>query len=91
MSTAPAAVAGVGDRKGRIVAGLDADLVVFDPEGELTVEASRLFFRHRLSPYLGRRLVGRVERTVLRGDTVYDGVAPLTPSRGRPLLHRGMP
>jgi allantoinase len=89
MSTAPARLAGLADRKGRIAAGLDADLVVFDPEVEQTVEARRLFFRHKVSPYLGRRLVGRVERTVLRGHTVYDGYLPGAAPAGQPLLHRG--
>jgi allantoinase len=89
MSAAPAALAGLGQRKGRIAPGLDADLVVWEPEAEVTVEARRLFFRHKVSPYLGRRLEGRVERTVLRGVTVYDGMLPVGPPRGRPLLHRG--
>ena len=73
MSTRPAALAGLSARKGRIAPGLDADLMVWDPEGAWAVEPERLRFRHKISPYMGRRLLGRVEATLLRGHLVYDG------------------
>lgn len=88
MSARPAALAGVGHRKGRIAPGFDADLVVWSPDAEVTVEAEGLFFRHKLSPYVGRRLFGRVERTVLRGQVVYDGAAHPAGPIGAPLLGR---
>jgi allantoinase len=73
MGARPAALAGVGRRKGRIARGQDADLVVWSPEEEISVDAQHLHFRHKVSPYLGRRLLGRVEATLLRGQLVYDG------------------
>ena len=73
MSARPAVLAGLARRKGRIAPGFDADLVVWNPEQELTVAAERLHFRHKISPYLGRRMMGRVEATLLRGRLVYDG------------------
>lgn len=81
----PAALAGLGGRKGRIAAGCDADLVVFDPDAAFTVEAGTLRHRHPLTPYRGHRLTGRVEQTILRGALVYDrGVVPST-ARGEAL------
>jgi allantoinase len=88
MSARPAALAGLGRRKGRIAPGFDADLVVWDPDAELAVEAAQLQFRHKISPYVGRRLTGRVEATVLRGRLVYDGEQPAVGAIGRPLLGR---
>jgi len=88
MSERPAALAGLGRRKGRIAPGFDADLVAWDPESELDVDAGGLHFRHKVSPYLGRRLQGRVARTWLRGQLVYDGVTHPAGPIGAPLLGR---
>ena len=70
MCSAPAERAGL-TRKGKIDVGYDADLVVFNPDREFTVEAQSLEPSDRPSPYLGRRLRGIVERTYLRGTQVY--------------------
>jgi allantoinase len=89
MSQRPADFAGLGQRKGRLAPGLDADLVVWDPEATFTVEAEQLLFRHKVSPYQGQRLAGRVKQTWLRGRCVYqEGVPPGAPT-GQVLLHRG--
>jgi allantoinase len=71
MSEAPARLAGLGDRKGRIATGCDADLVVWDPDAAWTVDPSRLQQRHKVTPYAGRRLVGHVQTTFLRGAPVW--------------------
>jgi allantoinase len=88
MSAAPAKFAGLGDRKGRILTGFDADLLVLNPDEEREVTAEGLFFRHKVSPYLGRALFGRVQTTLLRGACVYDGSQHLGTPMGRHLLHR---
>src|SRR5882724_2888179 len=73
MSEGPAQLAGCGARKGRIAPAYDADFIVFDPEREFVVSEDRLHYRHRVSPYLGEKLRGVVERTYLRGQTVFRG------------------
>ena len=73
MSTEPARLAGLTGRKGALAAGHDADLVVLDPDSEWTVGESDLRFRHKLSPYLGARVRGRVLETYLRGECIYRG------------------
>lgn len=75
MSEAPAALAGLSGRKGRIAPGCDADLVLWNPDEEFTVEASRLQQRHKLTPYAGRRLRGTVRTTFVRGQRVWDSGA----------------
>jgi allantoinase len=71
MGAAPARLANLTGRKGSLVPGADADIVVFDPHAEWIVMAEHLHFRHKLSPYLGARLCGQVLETWLRGEPVY--------------------
>ena len=73
MSESPARLAGLSDRKGRIAVGYDADLVIWDPDAERTIDAARLQQRHKLTPYAGRTLRGAVRATYLRGRQVWDG------------------
>lgn len=68
-------------QKGEIAIGKDADFTIVDLNGEETVSADSLLYRHKHSPYVGRKLRGRVIRTVLRGQTVYgDGKVVARPS-----------
>jgi len=71
LSSAPAVLAGLAGRTGAIAAGMDADLVVCDPDAEWTVDQQRLHQRHKLTPYHGRVLRGRVKETHVRGRVVY--------------------
>jgi allantoinase len=85
MSEKPAKLAGCESSKGRIAAGSDADLVVFDPEAEFTVTGNCLHHRHAVSPYLGEVLYGAVRRTYLRGTLVFDGGTFSAPPSGHEL------
>jgi allantoinase len=88
MSEGPARFAGVAGKKGSIMPGHDADFVVWDPDAPFTVAPEQLFFRHKVSPYLGKALYGRVHRTFLRGREVYDGRHHVAGAVGSVLLHR---
>jgi allantoinase len=71
MAEGPACLAGCESHKGRIAKDFDADFVVFEPEAEFIVAEDRLFYRHRVSPYLGEKLCGVVKATYLRGNCVF--------------------
>ena len=70
LAERPAKLAGL-TRKGRIRVGGDADLVIFDGSVSSTLDPSDLRFRNRVCPYLGESLQGRVERTILGGQTIF--------------------
>jgi allantoinase len=82
-ATAAAERVGLAPTKGALRVGADADLVLVDPGARWTLAAGDLHDRHRLSPYLGRRLRGRVVRTWLRGRTVAVDGAPVGEPAGR--------
>jgi allantoinase len=88
MSTRPARFAGLDGKKGRIAPGFDADFVVWDPAADFDVAPESIFFRHKVSPYIGRTLKGRVRQTWLRGRPVFDGASHPSGPIGEPLLHR---
>lgn len=58
-------------KKGRIAPGYDADLALVDLRASDVLQQSDLFYRHQHSPFVGRKMRGRIVRTILRGSTVY--------------------
>jgi allantoinase len=72
MAAAPARLAGLAHQKGSIAPGRDADFVVFDPDYEFIVDPTTLHHRHAVTPYAGRQLRGRVMKTILRGEIIFD-------------------
>jgi len=72
MCRTPASILGLGQRKGLISPGYDADLVVWNPEAQFKVESSMIHHRHKVTPYEGQMLYGVVEKTFLRGTQIYE-------------------
>jgi len=83
----PAKFAGLS-RKGEIAPGKEADLVVWNPDQSFQVQADKMFFRHKLTPYSGRTLFGVVQSTFLRGEEIYASGDFPAGRRGR-VLRRG--
>lgn len=74
-------------RKGVLAAGSDADLCIWDPEHVWTVDEEDLHFKNKVSPYLGRKLQGRVLETWLRGKPAWTNTQKWTTPRGSAILH----
>jgi allantoinase len=71
MSGNPARLADLHHIKGTIAEGKHADLAIFDPDEQYTVDARSLYHRHAVTPYHGARLTGRVRATLLRGEFIF--------------------
>ncbi len=69
-SSAPARVLKLA-QKGAIEAGRDADFVVWAPEAAFTVKAAQNYHRHKVTPYDGVELQGKVRATWLRGEVIF--------------------
>lgn len=83
LSASPAKRFGLWPRKGAIAEGSDADVVLFDPDREWTLDRERSHTRG-VDPYVGRSFRGKVVRTLVGGRTVYNEEETVTDRpRGR--------
>lgn len=74
-ATNPARIMGMGDRKGAIAVGLDADLALIDVKGTTDVSSAKTVSSAGYSIYDGWKLKGRVVHTLVRGVfAMRDGV-----------------
>lgn len=69
MSCAPARIFGL--EGGTLRRGAPADVTVFDPDREWTVDPKRFRSKGRNTPYAGRALRGRALCTIVGGEIVY--------------------
>ncbi|MFE0629558.1 dihydropyrimidinase [Streptomyces sp. NPDC058864] len=70
---APARMFGLYPRKGTIAPGADADIVIYDPHAEQVMSAATHHMNVDYSAYEGKRITGRVETVLSRGEPVIDG------------------
>jgi dihydroorotase len=69
MTSNPARILGLD--RGRLAAGLAADLIIFDPDQPYVIDAEKLHSKSKNSPFDGRKVQGRVLRTIVDGREVY--------------------
>lgn len=79
----PATRFGISDRKGQLAVGHDADIAVFDPNAEWTVDEETLHSNAGWSPYHGTKWQGKITQTFVRGRLAYDGELRNKPGDGQ--------
>jgi allantoinase len=84
----PAAFLGLQQRKGFIREGYDADLVIWDPGESFIVKEKDIFHKHKISPYVSQQLYGKVIKTIVNGELVYDNGSIVNKNKGRWLLRK---
>ncbi|CAN5333264.1 allantoinase AllB [soil metagenome] len=70
-STEPARFLGLEKSRGEILPGKEASFVIWSPEENFAVDGSSLYHRHKITPYEGKVLHGKVKATWLRGRIIY--------------------
>ncbi len=70
LSANPAKLFNLYPKKGTITIGSDGDMVVVDPRSETIIREEDFHSKHPLSPFIGWRLKGRIEYTILRGAII---------------------
>ena len=73
MCTNPAKIFGLYPRKGALVPGADADIVIWDPEKKVKYGVAHSHHRTDYNLYEGWELVGYPEKVFLRGKLIVDG------------------
>lgn len=68
----PARMFGLYPQKGTIAPGSDADIVLYDPQAEQVISAETHHMNVDYSAYEGRRITGRVDTVLSRGELVID-------------------
>ena len=69
MSTTPADILRLP--RGRMSLGAQANLVLFDPDEEWTVDPERFASKARNTPFAGWKVKGKVKYTIVKGEVIY--------------------
>ena len=69
MSTTPADILRLP--RGRMSLGAQADLVLFDPDEEWTVDPEQFASKARNTPFAGWKVKGKVKYTIVKGEIIY--------------------
>lgn len=73
LSTNAAKRFGLYPRKGSLLAGADADIVIYSPEPESSIHSEHLHMNVDWSPFEGYRIRGAVRDVLLRGQALIEG------------------
>ena len=71
--TNPAKIFGLYPRKGTLAVGADADIVIWDPEKQVTLGAATQHMNTDYSLYEGMQITGYTDKVLLRGKLIVDG------------------
>jgi allantoinase len=76
------------ENKGRIEAGADADLFIWDSSRETMILEEDIHHRHKISPYANKKLYGEVVKTYLSGECIYEDKKHIKGHLGAVLLKK---
>ena len=71
MSWNPAKILGLHDR-GSVSEGKIADVVIFDPEKEYTIDKNTFLSKGKNTPFAGKKVFGKVTATIVNGEIAFE-------------------
>ena len=85
ISENPARIFGLFPQKGVLMPGSDADLIIIDPNKKGVIDKEKMFTKCRDSAvvYDGWEVFGQPEKTIVRGQVVYEQEIRLSPVMAR--------
>lgn len=86
MSYETAKFAGLDKIKGQIAEGYHADILIVDSDASFTISTDMIKHKHKITPYVGRHVVGKILTTFVRGQTVFKDDEFIHAPIGQPLL-----
>jgi len=69
---------GLFDRKGSIEPGKDADLILLDPDKTTSIRGKDFYSKGKITPFEGLTFEGKIMKTLLRGQIIYDADKGIT-------------
>jgi len=85
LSASPADFLGLSN-KGKLENGADADFFIWDPNGTTTFSSEEIHHRHKVSPYSGKPFAGKVHKTFINGELIYENNKLINAHKGTVLL-----
>ena len=72
LTEKPAKYLGIPSRKGFLEKGMDADFTIWSPEKTFKASTENNYHKHKISPYIGTTLFGKIEATYVNGIEVFN-------------------
>ena len=89
-ATEPARIYGLGDRKGTLAIGADADIAIWDPKKEVTLSDDLVHDNTGYTPFAGRTVTGWPTTVLRRGEVIIEnGTCTAEPGSGAYLPRKG--
>lgn len=72
MSTNPARIIGLEEKRGGLKPGMEADIAIFDPDAEYVIDPDEFASKGKNTPFAGKTVKGQIAMTLVGGKVVYD-------------------
>ena len=88
MCENPARFLTLDSSKGKIKKGYDADILIWNPENNISIDKKNIYHRHKNTPYAGLDLKGEVLQTIVNGKIVFEKNSFIHLNAGKILLKK---